>query len=28
MKETKVYERPKSWKKDVHTHYCPGCGHG
>jgi len=28
MKETKIYERPKSWKKGVHTHYCPGCGHG
>ena len=28
MKEIKIYERPKSWAKDVHTHYCPGCGHG
>lgn len=28
MTETKVYSRPKSLKKDVHTHYCPGCGHG
>jgi 2-oxoglutarate ferredoxin oxidoreductase subunit beta len=28
MKETKIYERPKSWVKEVHTHYCPGCGHG
>jgi 2-oxoglutarate ferredoxin oxidoreductase subunit beta len=28
MKETKIYERPNSWMKDVHTHYCPGCGHG
>ncbi|MGC9372356.1 MAG: thiamine pyrophosphate-dependent enzyme, partial [Thermovirgaceae bacterium] len=28
MKETKIYERPKSWMKEVHTHYCPGCGHG
>jgi len=28
MSETKVYSKPKSWMKDVHTHYCPGCGHG
>jgi len=28
MKETKIYERPKSWVDGVHTHYCPGCGHG
>ncbi len=28
MTETKVYSRPKSLTKDVHTHYCPGCGHG
>lgn len=28
MKEVKVYERPKAWMPEVHTHYCPGCGHG
>ena len=28
MSETKIYSKPKSWVKDVHTHYCPGCGHG
>lgn len=28
MAEVKVYSRPKTWMKDVHTHYCPGCGHG
>ena len=28
MKEVKVYERPKTWMPEVHTHYCPGCGHG
>ena len=28
MKEIKIYERPKAWAKGVHTHYCPGCGHG
>ncbi|MDD3427285.1 MAG: thiamine pyrophosphate-dependent enzyme, partial [Aminobacterium sp.] len=28
MKEVKVYERPKTWMPKVHTHYCPGCGHG
>ncbi len=28
MAETKVYSKPSSWMKDVHTHYCPGCGHG
>lgn len=28
MSETKIYSRPKSWMKGVHTHYCPGCGHG
>ena len=28
MAEKKVYSRPKSWMKGVHTHYCPGCGHG
>ncbi len=28
MSEVKVYSRPKVWMKDVHTHYCPGCGHG
>ncbi len=28
MSETKVYSKPESWIKDVHTHYCPGCGHG
>ncbi len=28
MKETRIYERPKTWARGVHTHYCPGCGHG
>jgi len=28
MSETKVYSRPESWMEGVHTHYCPGCGHG
>lgn len=28
MSEKIVYERPKSWVKNVHTHYCPGCTHG
>lgn len=28
MSETKIYSRPASWMKEVHTHYCPGCGHG
>ena len=28
MSEVKVYSKPQSWMKDVHTHYCPGCGHG
>ena len=28
MSETKIYSRPESWMKEVHTHYCPGCGHG
>lgn len=28
MSEVKVYSRPKTWMKGVHTHYCPGCGHG
>ena len=23
----KIYSRPESLKK-VHTHFCPGCGHG
>ncbi len=27
MKETKIFERPKSMS-DVPTHYCPGCTHG
>lgn len=26
--EKVVYERPESWKKGVHNHYCPGCTHG
>ena len=28
MSEVKVYSRPETWMKGVHTHYCPGCGHG
>lgn len=28
MAEKKVYSRPDSWMKGIHTHYCPGCGHG
>ena len=28
MKEVKVYSRPSIWIDGVHTHYCPGCGHG
>ena len=28
MSEVKVYSRRKTWMKGVHTHYCPGCGHG
>ncbi|MCF4113566.1 MULTISPECIES: thiamine pyrophosphate-dependent enzyme [Dethiosulfovibrio] len=28
MAETKVYSRPETWTKGIHTHYCPGCGHG
>jgi len=28
MKEVKVYSRPSLWIDGVHTHYCPGCGHG
>ena len=28
MSETKVFEMTKTWQKDVHTHYCPGCMHG
>lgn len=28
MSETKTYSVPKSWMPNVHTHYCPGCGHG
>lgn len=28
MSETKIYSVPDSWMKNVHTHYCPGCGHG
>lgn len=28
MTETKVYSKPTSWMKGVHSHYCPGCGHG
>ena len=28
MSETKVFEMTKTWQKDVHTHYCPGCTHG
>lgn len=28
MSEVKVYSRPVTWIKGVHTHYCPGCGHG
>ena len=28
MSETKVFEMPKAWQRDVHTHYCPGCMHG
>ena len=28
MSETKVFEMTKTWQRDVHTHYCPGCMHG
>ncbi len=28
MSETKVFEMTQTWRKDVHTHYCPGCTHG
>ena len=28
MSEVKVDSRPETWMKGVHTHYCPGCGHG
>ncbi len=28
MSEIKVYSKPQTWMKGVHTHYCPGCGHG
>ena len=28
LKETVVCKRPESWRKEVHSHYCPGCTHG
>lgn len=28
MRETVVYQRPKSWVDGVNNHYCPGCTHG
>jgi 2-oxoglutarate ferredoxin oxidoreductase subunit beta len=28
MSETQVFDMPKVWRADVHTHYCPGCTHG
>ena len=28
MREKLIYKRPKSWIKNIHTHYCPGCTHG
>jgi len=28
MREVRVYSRPSLWIDGVHTHYCPGCGHG
>lgn len=28
MSDTKVFEMTKTWIKDAHTHYCPGCTHG
>ena len=28
MSETKVFGMTPTWRRDVHTHYCPGCTHG